>query len=131
MSSDMYSNKPGTIGWIDLTVDDADGLRDFYSSVTGWTPENIGMGDYSDYVMKAPGIDKGVAGICHARGPNSGMPPQWMIYITVEDIDRSISNCLAGGGKVVFGPKNYGDKWRYCVIQDPAGASAALIGPAA
>lgn len=131
MSSDMYTNKPGTIGWIDLTVEDADGLRDFYASVAGWTPEDVSMGDYSDYVMKAQGIDRGVAGICHARGPNSDLPPQWLIYITVEDIDLSISNCLAGGGKVISGPKNHGDQWRYCVIRDPAGAAVALIGPAA
>ena len=26
----------GTIGWTDLTVPDADGLRDFYSAVVGW-----------------------------------------------------------------------------------------------
>lgn len=26
----------GKIGWIDITVDDADGLRDFDKSVVGW-----------------------------------------------------------------------------------------------
>jgi predicted enzyme related to lactoylglutathione lyase len=29
----------GKIGWIDITVDDAGGLRDFYAKVVGWKPE--------------------------------------------------------------------------------------------
>ena len=38
------SNTVGKVGWIDITVDDASGLRDFYSKVVGWQPENVGMG---------------------------------------------------------------------------------------
>lgn len=129
MSSDSNENQTGTIGWIDLTVDNADQVRDFYASVAGWSHEGVDMGGYSDYVMKAPGSGKGVAGICHARGLNADLPPQWLIYITVENIDRSIENCLAGGGRVISGPKNHGSELRYCVIADPAGAAVALIGP--
>jgi predicted enzyme related to lactoylglutathione lyase len=40
---------PGQIGWIDLTVPDAEGVRDFYRDVTGWTTSPIAMGDYQDY----------------------------------------------------------------------------------
>jgi large conductance mechanosensitive channel protein len=29
---------PGSIGWLDLTVEDAPRLRDFYSAVVGWKP---------------------------------------------------------------------------------------------
>ncbi len=128
MSSDMYSNKIGTIGWIDLTVDNAENVRDFYAAITGWTFENVDMGGYSDFVMKAPGVEKGVAGVCHARGMNAGLPPQWLIYITVDDLDKSIEACNARGGEVISGPRNYGNEWRYCVIRDPGGAVAGLIG---
>jgi predicted enzyme related to lactoylglutathione lyase len=31
--------KPGTIGWMDLTVKDASKLRDFYAQVVGWTQD--------------------------------------------------------------------------------------------
>jgi predicted enzyme related to lactoylglutathione lyase len=36
----------GKIGWIDITVDDAEGLKDFYATVTGWKPERVEMGEY-------------------------------------------------------------------------------------
>jgi predicted enzyme related to lactoylglutathione lyase len=29
----------GKIGWLDLTVDDADAVRDFYREVVGWKAE--------------------------------------------------------------------------------------------
>jgi predicted enzyme related to lactoylglutathione lyase len=67
-----------------------------------------------------------VAGICHARGPNAGMPAQWMIYIQVDDLDACVQRCAERGGTVVDGPRELGEH-RFCVIQDPAGAVAALI----
>ena len=114
----------GKIGWVDLTVPDAERLRDFYREVAGWQPEPLSMGEYDDYVMKrADG--EAVSGVCHARGGNAGLPPQWLIYIQVADLDASIERCTALGGRVVAGPKGEGQ--RYCVVEDPAGAVSALI----
>ena len=126
--SEMPKPKPGTIGWIDLTVPNADEVRDFYAAVTGWKPQPLSMGDYSDYVMATP-EGTGVAGVCHARGSNVGLPSQWLIYITVEDVDESIRQCEQRGGKVIAGPREIGGYGRFCVIQDPAGAVAGLIAP--
>ena len=123
------ADKPevGSVGWMDLTVEDAPRLRDFYSQVTGWKAESLSMGDYDDYVMAAPGSGDGKAGVCHARGGNAGLPAQWLIYIVVADLDASMASCKELGGKVIAGPKNMGDSSRYCVIEDPAGAVAALF----
>ncbi len=123
------ADKPevGSVGWMDLTVEDAPRLRDFYSQVTGWKVESLSMGDYDDYVMAAPGSGDGKAGVCHARGGNAGLPAQWLIYIVVADLDASMASCKELGGKIIAGPKKMGDSSRYCVIEDPAGAVAALF----
>jgi len=118
--------KIGTIGWTDLTVPDADTLRDFYTSVTGWTSEPCEMGGYADYVMMSPATGQPVAGVCHARGTNAGIPPVWLIYITVEKLEVSMNRCVELGGKILVPPKAAGPG-RYCVIQDPAGACAGLF----
>lgn len=115
----------GTILWQDLTVQNSEGVRDFYSQVVGWQANPQDMGDYFDFDMLAPD-GQVVTGICHARGPNANLPAQWLIYIVVADVDESIERCLALGGKVVDGPRSMGGS-RFCVIQDPAGAVAALI----
>lgn len=122
------SNPPevGSIGWFDLTVENADEVREFYRRVVGWTETPLDMGGYSDHCMNQPGDGKTVAGICHARGGNQGLPAQWLIYITVADLDESLKQCEEQGGKVVRGIRNYAGQGRYAVIQDPAGAVAAL-----
>lgn len=117
----------GTIGWIDLTVPDAEGVRDFYRDVVGWTPTDVAMGSYNDFAMVPPGADNAVAGVCHARGDNAGFPAQWLIYVYVENLDRSVAACEVRGGAVIAGPRSAGESGRFCVIRDPAGAHLALF----
>ncbi len=121
------TNDFGTIEWHDLTVDDADRVRDFYQAVVGWTPAPVDMGRYSDYSMMLPNGGAAVGGICHRRGQNAQIPSQWLMYIRVIDLDQSIAACNAAGGKVILGPRIMGEDMRYCVIQDPAGAVCALF----
>jgi predicted enzyme related to lactoylglutathione lyase len=115
----------GQIGWVDLTVPDAGAVRDFYAHVTGWTATGVSMGDYEDYCMNPPGAETPVAGICHARGGNTGLPRVWMIYIVVADLEESVRRCLERGGKVLS-PERKAGSGRFCVIEDPAGAIAGL-----
>lgn len=116
----------GQIGWIDLTVPNAEAVRDFYQSVTGWSPSPVDMGGYQDFCMTPTGAAEPVAGICHARGGNAGLPPVWLVYITVADLEESIARCQALGGKILRPSQSIGPNARFCVIQDPAGAIAAL-----
>lgn len=117
----------GTIAWRDLTVENAEVVQRFYSEVVGWKSVPHNMGEYHDFDIVAPGSGEAVAGICHARGANAKLPPQWLIYITVEDVDESAERCVALGGAVLDGPRGMGGH-RFCVIRDPAGAVAGLIG---
>jgi len=112
-----------------LTVENAQEIRDFYRNVVGWDTSEIDMGGYSDFCMNSPESGKTIAGICHARGENAALPPQWLVYITVEDLDKSAARCVELGGKVLVRSKGLGDTGRFCVIQDPAGAVAALFEP--
>ena len=120
----MSKHKPGQVSWVNLTVKNAEQVRDFYKEVIGWNSSEVDMGGYSDYNMNLED-GKTVAGICHSRGSNANLPAQWLIYITVSDLERCIARCKALGGKVVDGPRSMGES-RLCVIQDPSGAVAAL-----
>ena len=124
----MSSSKVGSIGWIDMSTPDADGVRDFYKAVVGWDTEDVDMDGYSDYVMKMPGTGDGVAGVCHARGSNAELPPGWLIYITVADVDASAAACREHGGKVLVEPRGLAGG-RFCVVEDPGGSVAALYQP--
>ena len=122
--------KPGTIAWQDLTVPNAAEVRDFYRAVAGWESLGEDMGGYEDFHMLSPATGQSVAGICHARGANANLPPQWLIYITVEDVEKSAARCRALGGQVLDGPREMGGG-RFCAVRDPAGAVCALYQPEA
>jgi predicted enzyme related to lactoylglutathione lyase len=126
------SSKPeiGSITWLDLTVPDAEKVKDFYSKVVGWKAAPISMGDYNDFNMNSPENGRTKAGICHKRGGNAQLPSQWLIYITVKNADESATLCTVNGGKVLVGPKDMSGYGRYCIIADPAGAVCALFEPA-
>jgi uncharacterized protein len=116
----------GEIYSAELTIENADELREFYSAVLGWTSVGLDMGGYEDFVMLRDG-ETPVAGICHARGVNEVIPPQWLINVTVENLDRSLAECTARGGEQVTPIRGESGQWRYVVIRDPAGAVMALL----
>ena len=124
------SAKVGLIEWTDITVPDAETLRDFYTNVVGWKFEEVPMSGYSDYAMTTPNnIGAPVAGICHAKGENTNLPPVWLVYLNVYDIEASRKTCASLGGKLLTDVKvmpNYG---KFCVIEDPQGAVSALFEP--
>ncbi len=124
----MDKPAPGSISWTDLTVPDASRVRDFYQAVAGWTAAPVDMGGYEDFCMMRKGSDTPVAGICHARGENASLPPQWLVYLTVPDLEASLRACMANGGRVVVPVRQMGPG-RMAVIADPAGAVAALFQP--
>jgi predicted enzyme related to lactoylglutathione lyase len=123
----MTDNKTetGSIVWHDLTVENANDVRDFYAAVVGWKPEPVSMGDYNDFNMNKPDSGECAAGVCHARGDNAGLPAQWLMYVKVADADSSATACVECGGKIVNGPRKMGAE-TYYTLQDPAGAVLAI-----
>ena len=80
------------------------------------------MGDYDDYNMVAPSTEKPAAGICHARGENAKIPPQWMVYVVVKDLEEKHRTCQKTGGE------RGGEAGKtMCIILDPAGAVMGIM----
>ena len=123
---DESKSSVGVIEWCDLTVDDAIGVSDFYCDVVGWNKTAMSMGDYDDYEINLPATGATVAGICHARGSNANLPAQWLMYVRVEDVERSAARCAELGGEILDGPREMAGS-NFCVIRDPAGAVLALM----
>ncbi len=130
--SEQQKPEVGSLSWFDLTIPNAEEVRDFYSKVIGWKSEPVPMekGKYSDFNMIAPESDLTVTGVCHAQGVNKNLPAQWLLYFTIKNLDKCIEECTTNGGKVIAEDKDMGNYGRYCVIEDPAGAVCALFEPA-
>jgi len=86
------------------------------------------MGNYNDYMMRTEASAEPLAGVCHARGSNKDIPPQWLMYVNVEDLDKSIENVKKFSGKTLGDKKSMSTYGIFCLIQDPAGAFMMLCG---
>lgn len=118
----------GTIVSADLTVPNASELKDFYTEVIGCVPEEFRMGknqDYADYIMKDSG-ENWVGGVCHAKGTNLGIPPQWIVYIHVANIKESVEKCKGLGGEVIKEVFDNKGNYLYAMLRDPVGAILAV-----
>lgn len=113
----------GRIGWHDLTVPDATAVVDFYARVLGSGKSPIAMDGYDDFCL-VDGDDP-IGGVCHARGGNADIPPVWMVYFTVPDLEAALAQVAEGGGTVLVTPRPAGNG-RFAVFRDPAGAVAGL-----
>ncbi len=128
--TDGAAARVGRISWVDLTVSDASATRDFYRQVVGWSVQDVEMEDaserYADHNMCG---DDGspAAGVCNARGVNLGLPPIWMIYLTVGDLAESVRRVREEGGKIIKATRGDDGEYAYAVIQDLVGAYLALV----
>ncbi len=118
-------NDIGQIHWRDLTVGNAEEIKDFYTKVVGWKASEHDMGTYHDFDIKTPAGET-VTGICHAKGTNALLPPQWLMYVKVESVKESADSCIEHGGQILDGPRYMGEMF-FCVIKDPAGAVLAIF----
>lgn len=123
--TDADEFRPGQVVWYDLTVPNAEEVRDFYAEVVGWDPVDHPMDDYADYEMQHPETGETVAGVCHARGENADIPPEWMLYVAVADLDTSLDACRQRGGTVLR-ERRPAESAASAIIEDPGGATITL-----
>ena len=61
-------------------------------------------------------------------GPQfEGVPPNWMGYIEVDDVDATLAAVTAAGGEALSEPFDVPDVGRIAPIKDPTGAVVSLI----
>ena len=118
------TDKIGEMAWLDLSVKNAEQVKGFYQEVIGWTAAPCSMGEYNDYTMMSSS-GEAVGGVCHAQGVNADLPPAWLPYFLVADIEKSTAQVVSQGGEMVSEIKSMGSD-KYAVIKDPAGAVCAI-----
>lgn len=125
------ATQPGEVHWSELMTRDPAAARAFFETVAGWTIEEFPMGEGPPYSVCMAG-GKPVAGILGmAAMDGADMPPQWMTYIHVADVDAACEQAVAAGGKVCKPCFDVPQVGRIAMIQDPTGAEVGIITPAA
>lgn len=115
----------GAFSWSELLVDDVDSAIKFYTDVIGWDIEEMDMPQGKYYVLKSDGVP--VGGIMGKPEGYEQAPNHWGTYITVNDVDETLTKAEAAGGKAVYPPMDVPGVGRMCAISDKSGAVVSII----
>jgi predicted enzyme related to lactoylglutathione lyase len=116
---------PGEFCWNELATTDLEAAKKFYTELFGWKlkeSQTAGM-VYDEIVVGG----KEVGGIYQLTAEQGDAPSNWMPYISVEDVDASAKRAEELGGKVRMPPCDIPNVGRFCVINDPTGATISLV----
>jgi predicted enzyme related to lactoylglutathione lyase len=116
----------GTWGWCELTTTDTSRAKDFYSKLFGWTTSDMDLGPAGIYtIFSAHGETLGgMMKDCAEGGAPTSM---WTPYVQVESLDEAYANAKEMGATTCVPPSPVPNIGRFAVIQDPTGATIALI----
>jgi len=98
----------GTLCWGDLSTSDVNRAREFYSGLFGWQIM-AGENDKSGYLHIKNG-DHFIGGIPPAENRPAGVPPHWLAYFWVDDVDASTAKAKELGANVFAGPMTIEDR---------------------
>lgn len=115
----------GAFSWFELMTTDVDGAKKFYSNLFGWDTEEMPMGDMNYTIVKVG--EEGLGGIMSTPPQAEGPPPNWGVYVTVNDVDATAGKAEELGGKILVPPTDIPTVGRFCVLQDPQGAVISAI----
>lgn len=120
-------DEPNAVCWHELLTGDPESAGAFYAGLLGWVPCPAALGglEYT-YLRQGDRPQAGMLEIAPEWGP---VPPHWLIYFSVEDCDGRVAAATALGGSVVVPPSDVTGVGRYAVLQDPQGATFAVVRP--
>jgi predicted enzyme related to lactoylglutathione lyase len=124
------SENHGAVWWSELATRDVEAAKAYYGTVCGWSYDEAPM-DGSTYTVAKIG-DRMVAGILD-MGAIEGMeqlPPHWMTYLAVDDVDNAVEQTRSGGGDVLKEPWDVQGVGRVAMVKDPSGGVVGIMTPA-
>jgi uncharacterized protein len=116
----------GKVVWADLVTPDLESAKRFYGGLFGWTFQNTAAGEKEFVVALLDG--QPVAGLVQRPVPTGQhKQPAWLTFIAVRDTGEADRTALAHGGKVLSPPRDYPERGRQAVLEDPQGAVFAVL----
>jgi predicted enzyme related to lactoylglutathione lyase len=116
--------------WYELMTGDLDAAVDFYRDVVGWSACDHPASAHRYVILSAgDGAMGGVAGAMALPQPlaAAGVPPHWIGYVRVEDVDAMLPRLTAAGGAVHKPAEDIPGVGRFAVVADPHGAAFVLF----
>jgi len=122
---------PGKIVWRDLLTNDPAASQNFYGELFGWEFESIGsaagLSSNSAYTLIRHN-GRLIGGMIDTVALNNRDDiSQWVVSMSVEDIDAATAQFEANGGKVITPPTDLQRRGRMAIVADAESALLALL----
>lgn len=125
-ASEDWNPTGGVFVWDELHTTDVEGAKAFYREVIGWSANDTDMGGGVTYtIFESGGEQRG--GCMMIRQPD--MPPNWLTYIGVDDVDGKCKEAEDLGAQKMVDPMDIPGVGRFAGLIDPTGAAFALYKP--
>ncbi|APR84214.1 putative hydroxylase [Minicystis rosea] len=119
------TEKHGEICWNELLTTDKKAAIAFYGDIFGWkTHFEHDMGPMGTYLIY--GLGKNQFGGMFDKPADMPMPPAFIYYVRVDDLDAALARATKLGAKVANGPMEVPGGARIVQLFDPQGAMFAL-----
>jgi uncharacterized protein len=123
----IHAHAPGSFSWVELATTDQARAKSFYSALLGWNSEDQPMGPSGTYTtFKLDGRPASGAYTLRPEERDSGVPPHWNLYVTVENADAAAGRARDLGAVICEEPFDVFDIGRMAVVRDPTGAYFAV-----
>jgi predicted enzyme related to lactoylglutathione lyase len=122
---------PGKIIWRDLLTNDPAASQRFYGELFGWEFEGVGTAsnlrsDSAYTLIRHNG--RLIGGMIDTIALNNRDDiSQWVVLMSVDDLDASVNSAKTAGGRVIAPPTDLQDRGRLAVIRDAEGALIGLL----
>ncbi|MFF1877599.1 VOC family protein [Leifsonia sp. NPDC058230] len=122
--SPWLREEPGAVDWLELVEAGCENSFDFYENVLGVGTSQMPMGDgvYSLF-------DVGETSVAGAIEPAADIPPHWLVYLNVADLDAAVVRLTELGGAVRGERASAPGVGRWVSVVDPFGGAFALLEP--
>lgn len=111
-------SKSGTIAWRELMSPKPEDSERFYSELFAWKIKAVPFGP-TTYRLVDCG-PKQIAGIM--QFDKAGIPPHWVSYVNVDDVDATAKLATDAGGRIGNPPTDIPNVGRFAVLLDPMNA---------
>jgi len=117
----------GRFVWYELMTTDLEAANAFYGEVVGWRTREASMPG-SRYALFTAG-DVSAAGLIDLPQDSQmhGAAPQWVGYVSVDDVDAAAHHVKELDGTVYVPPTDIADVSRFSVVADPQMATFILV----
>jgi predicted enzyme related to lactoylglutathione lyase len=118
----------GKFVWFDLSTTDLAAAQAFYTELLGWQVETLDMDGQPYPMWKAGGHTFGGMMPLRDDARAMGVPPSWLGYVGVENVDAAVERCRSLGGQVHVPGTDIPNIGRFAILADPQGATFAVYG---